>query len=55
MMPVLSDLSKLDKNYQILTELHAEAGSRTYLARHLQLNRDVTITVTWLLMTTTTR
>ena len=43
------DLSKLDKNYQILTELHAEGDSRTYLARHLQLNRDVTITVTWLL------
>ena len=42
------DLSKLDKNYQILTELHAEGNSRTYLARHLQLNRDVTITVTWL-------
>jgi len=43
------DLSKLDKNYQILTELHSEDGSRTYLARHLKLNRDVTITVTWLL------
>jgi uncharacterized protein YecT (DUF1311 family) len=42
------DQSKLDNNYQILTELHAEDGSRTYLARHLKLNRDVTITVTWL-------
>jgi uncharacterized protein YecT (DUF1311 family) len=42
------DLSKLDKNYQVLTELGAEAASRTYLARHLRLNRDVTITVTWL-------
>ena len=42
------DLSKLDKNYQILTELTADAASRTYLARHLRLNRDVTITVTWL-------
>jgi uncharacterized protein YecT (DUF1311 family) len=39
------DLSKLDKNYQVLTELHAEGDSRTYLARHLQLNRDVVITV----------
>jgi uncharacterized protein YecT (DUF1311 family) len=39
------ELSGLDKDYQILTELHREERSRTYLARHLQLNRDVTITV----------
>src|SRR5215212_12213343 len=39
------DLSKLDKNYQLLTELRREGDSRTFLARHLQLNRDVTITV----------
>ncbi|MDB4877645.1 MAG: protein kinase [Gemmatimonadetes bacterium] len=40
-----ADLSKLDKDYQILTELHRTPDSRTYLARHLELNRDVTITV----------
>jgi uncharacterized protein YecT (DUF1311 family) len=39
------DLTGLDKDYQILTELQQSAESRTFLARHLQLNRDVTITV----------
>ncbi len=39
------DLSKLEHDYQILTELHRSRDSRTYLARHLELNRDVTITV----------
>ena len=39
------DLSSLENDYQILTELHHSAGSVTYLARHLGLNRDVTITV----------
>src|SRR4051812_2957534 len=39
------DLSKLDTDYQILTELQQSAESRTYLARHLTLNRDVAITV----------
>jgi len=38
-------LSKLESEYQILTELHRSADSRTYLARHLEFNRDVTITV----------
>src|SRR4051812_6018247 len=40
-----ADLSKLEKDYQLLTELHGDGDSRTYLARHLQLNRDVTITL----------
>lgn len=39
------NLTKLDRNYQILTELHRDGVSRTYLARHLGLNRDVTITI----------
>jgi uncharacterized protein YecT (DUF1311 family) len=39
------DLSSLENDYQILTELHHSADSRTYLARHLGLNRDVTITI----------
>jgi uncharacterized protein YecT (DUF1311 family) len=39
------DLTKLEQDYQILTELHRSRDSRTYLARHLELNRDVTITV----------
>ncbi|HEY4218755.1 MAG TPA: hypothetical protein VGM67_16550 [Gemmatimonadaceae bacterium] len=39
------DLSKLEQDYQILTELHRSQDSRTYLARHLEMNRDVTITV----------
>jgi uncharacterized protein YecT (DUF1311 family) len=39
------DLTKLDGDYQVLTELHGEGDSRTYLARHLRLNRDVTINV----------
>ena len=38
-------LSKLESEYQILTELHRSADSRTYLARHLEFNRDVTITI----------
>jgi uncharacterized protein YecT (DUF1311 family) len=38
-------LSKLGDKYQVLTELHHCADSATYLARNLQLNRDVTITV----------
>jgi uncharacterized protein YecT (DUF1311 family)/serine/threonine protein kinase len=37
--------SELEQRYQILTELHRSATSRTYLARHLELNRDVTITI----------
>jgi uncharacterized protein YecT (DUF1311 family) len=41
----LPDLTKLDGDYQVLTELHGEGDSRTYLARHLRLNRDVTISV----------
>jgi len=39
------DLRSLEPDYQILTELNESAEARTYLARHLQLNRDVTITV----------
>jgi uncharacterized protein YecT (DUF1311 family) len=39
------DWSKLEQDYQILTELHRTPDSRTYLGRHLGLNRDVTITV----------
>jgi len=39
------DLSSLEHDYQILTELHRSGDSRTYLARHLGLNRDVSITV----------
>ncbi len=35
----------LENDYQILTELHRSGDSRTYLARHLALNRDVTITM----------
>jgi uncharacterized protein YecT (DUF1311 family) len=43
--PLRETLSKLDKRYQILTELHHCGESRTYLARDLELNRDVTVTV----------
>jgi len=39
------NLSSLEQDYQILTELHGSGESKTYLARHLGLNRDVTITV----------
>ena len=39
------DLSLLESDYQILTELHRSDDSHTFLARHLGLNRDVTITV----------
>lgn len=42
---VPAELAKLGQDYQILTELHHGAASRTYLARHLGLNRDVTINV----------
>jgi uncharacterized protein YecT (DUF1311 family) len=40
-----TDLTELDTDYQVLTELHRTSDSRSYLARHLKLNRDVTITV----------
>ena len=43
--PLAESLRKLEDRYQILTELHHCGESRTYLARHLELNRDVTITV----------
>src|SRR5690349_4086248 len=39
------DLSSLERDYQILTELHRSADSQTYLARHLGMNRDVTVTI----------
>lgn len=39
------DLSKLDNRYQILTELNRSGDTRAYLARHLELNRDVIIQV----------
>src|SRR5579884_1704175 len=39
------DLSKLGPSYQILTELHRDGDTPTYLARHTDLNRDVTVTV----------
>jgi uncharacterized protein YecT (DUF1311 family) len=39
------NLSSLEQDYEILTELRRSGESRTYLARHLGLNRDVTITV----------
>ena len=39
------DLSKFDNRYQILTELSRSGDTRAYLARHLELNRDVTIQV----------
>jgi len=39
------DLSKLDNRYQILTELNRSGDTRAYLARHLELNRDVVIQV----------
>src|SRR5690349_7935983 len=48
-MPVSNfapDLSSLAGDYQILTALRSAPDSTTYLARHLKLNRDVTITVT---------
>ncbi|HEY5062023.1 MAG TPA: lysozyme inhibitor LprI family protein [Gemmatimonadaceae bacterium] len=40
-----NSLTELGDTYQVLTELHRTPNSRTYLARHLELNRDVTITV----------
>lgn len=39
------DLSSLENDYQILSELHRSEKSRTFLARHIGLNRDVTITI----------
>ena len=39
------DLSTLQSDYQILTELRSPANTKRYLARHLELNRDVTITL----------
>jgi uncharacterized protein YecT (DUF1311 family) len=39
------DFSRLENDYQILTELHRDGDTPTYLARHNGLNRDVTITV----------
>ena len=39
------EYSELEKDYQVLTELHRSNDSVTYLARHLGLNRDVTITI----------
>lgn len=43
--PEPPDFSKLGSEYQILTELHRDGDTPTYLARHNGLNRDVTITV----------
>jgi uncharacterized protein YecT (DUF1311 family) len=43
--PLSESLSKLENKFQILTELHRSRESTTYLARNLELNRDVTITV----------
>jgi uncharacterized protein YecT (DUF1311 family) len=42
---IMPDLTGLENDYQVLTELHRSANSQTYLARHLGLNRDVTITI----------
>jgi uncharacterized protein YecT (DUF1311 family) len=39
------DLSKLDNRYQILSELRRARNGRIFLARHTELNRDVTIDV----------
>ena len=39
------DLSKLDNRYQVLSELRRAQNGRTFLARHTELNRDVTIDV----------
>lgn len=39
------DLSKLDNRYQILSELRRAENGRIFLARHTELNRDVTIDV----------
>src|SRR5438874_2104981 len=38
-------LPDLENDYQVLTELHHDAESTSYLARHRELNRDVVITV----------
>lgn len=43
--PTPPDLSGLEQDYQILTELHRDGETQTYLARHNALNRDVAITV----------
>jgi uncharacterized protein YecT (DUF1311 family) len=42
---IMDPLAGLSSDYQILTELYHSGESRTYLARHLTLNRDVTLTV----------
>src|ERR1041384_2090354 len=39
------DLTPLSDTYDILTELHSAGGAVTYLARHREMGRDVTITV----------
>ena len=39
------DLSKLEDTYEILSRLHEDGASSTYVARHRELGRDVTITV----------
>jgi uncharacterized protein YecT (DUF1311 family) len=39
------DLSKLEDTYEILSTLHHDSASTTYLARHRELGRDVTISV----------
>lgn len=41
----MEPLAGLSTEYQILTELHRSGETVTYLARHLELQRDVTITV----------
>src|SRR5262245_15793248 len=40
-----NDLSKLEDTYEILSTLQEDRASATYLARHKELGRDVTITV----------
>jgi len=40
-----NDLSKLEDTYEILSTLQEDRASTTYLARHRELGRDVTITV----------
>jgi uncharacterized protein YecT (DUF1311 family) len=41
----MEQLAGLNNDYQILTELYRSGETRTFLARHLTLNRDVTVTV----------
>jgi len=40
-----NDLSKLEDTYEILSTLQEDRASATYLARHRELGRDVTITI----------